>query len=104
MERHRTTTQRKARLIAAAVMMMLGAWLLIRTHEGNAEPAAQRAQRLKQQHGIALDFGDPKAFYASPYDAGDAKLLGVDVEQTDAESAAIALEGIELALKPYPAG
>lgn len=85
---------------AAAVLALAGAALLWLPRE---EAADARRQRLVARHGIEIGLGAPKTFFVPPYSERDLP-PSVVADQVDPASAAIALEGIERALEPYPRG
>jgi len=68
------------------------------------ESPSDHAQRLAKATGIRIEYGPPDTFYTPPYGASDATRPGFEAKPADPEAAGIALEGIESALKVYPAG
>lgn len=68
------------------------------------ESPADHALRLAKANGIRIEFGPSETFFTPPYGPSDATRPGFEAKQADPESAGIALEGIESALKVYPPG
>lgn len=71
---------------------------------GSGECPQQDAERLTKTYAIRVEFGDPSSFYTPPYGPSDATAPGFDTSPADPKQAAIALEGVEEALKLYPPG
>jgi hypothetical protein len=87
----------------AGLFALLGLILLV-GDKLRTESAAVHAARLSAEAGIQIASGDPSAFFVSPYGPHDAQLPYVSLSASDSESASVALDAIENALRRYPKG
>lgn len=93
--------RKRVQFFIAGAVMLAGFALLY--WSGCKESADDHAQRLSTEHQLRIAFGDPATFYVPPYGPADAQLPSVEITRADDAVAAVALEGIEQALRQYPA-
>lgn len=68
------------------------------------ESVEAHALRLEQTYAIRIDYGNPADFWVAPFKPEDAPSPLISMAPADPRNVAIALDGIEAALRQYPPG
>lgn len=88
----------------AAALLVAGLALIGKAERDERANVEAQARRLEQTYGIRIGYGNPADFWAPPYLAEDAATPGAIMTPAKPRDAALALQGVEAALRQYPSG
>lgn len=88
----------------AAVLFVAGLALIGKAERDERARLEAQALRLEQTYGIRIGYGNPADFWAPPFKPEDTIVPGIVMTPAKPRDAALALNGVEAALRQYPPG